>query len=124
VAATPDRAPIAANNLAFMYAEAGTNLDQALQLASSAKQQMPDNPDVDDTLGWVYYKRDMAPLAIRSLEASVGKNPKNELYLYHLGLAYAKAGDRIKAREMLDRALKLNPKFDGADAARKALESL
>src|SRR5262249_9771126 len=41
-------APVAANNLAFIYADQGTNLDVALQLASSAKQQMPDNPQVDD----------------------------------------------------------------------------
>jgi tetratricopeptide (TPR) repeat protein len=123
VAAT-DRAPIAANNLAFMYAEAGTNLDVALQLASSAKQQMPNSSEVDDTLGWIYYQREMAPLAIRSLEASVAKNPKNELYLYHLGMAYAKDGQKDKARDMLDRALKLNPKFAGAEIARKTLDSL
>ena len=49
--AMTDSAPIAANNLAFIYAEEGTNLDQALQLATSAKQRLPDNPQVDDTLG-------------------------------------------------------------------------
>ena len=53
-------APVAANNLAYIYAEEGTNLDMALQLATDAKQGLPDNPDVDDTLGWIYYKKDMA----------------------------------------------------------------
>ena len=123
VAAT-DRAPIAANNLAFMYADAGTNLETALQLATRAKQQMPDNPDVDDTLGWVYYKKDQASLAIAPLEASVAKNPDNVMYLYHLGLTYAKVGNRAKARETLERALKLNPAFDGAGEARKTLDAL
>jgi tetratricopeptide (TPR) repeat protein len=40
-------APVAANNLAFIYAERGTNLDVALQLATSAKQRMPNDPRVD-----------------------------------------------------------------------------
>ena len=54
-----ENAPFAANNLAFIYAEQGINLDVALRLATSAKQGLPDDPSVDDTLGWVYYKKDM-----------------------------------------------------------------
>jgi tetratricopeptide (TPR) repeat protein len=122
--AITDRAPIVANNLAFMYAESGTNLDQALQLAQTAKQLLPESPDVDDTLGWVYYKKDQAALAVRPLESSVEKNPKNVMYLYHLGLAYAKAGNPVKARDMLQRALELDPTFAGADEARRTLDSL
>ncbi len=53
------RAPVAANNLAWIYAESGANLDVALQLAQTAKAGLPDSPEVDDTLGWVYYKKDL-----------------------------------------------------------------
>src|SRR5438477_3152572 len=49
------RAPVAANNLAWLYAEDGGNLDVALQLAQSAKSGLPDSPEVTDTLGWIYY---------------------------------------------------------------------
>jgi len=111
-------APVAANNLAYLYAEEGTNLDIALQLAQSAKQRLPDNADVDDTLGWVYYKKDLASLAIGSLEESLKKRPDNADVLYHLGAAYAKQGDKAKARDALGRALKLNPKAGGGDAQR------
>lgn len=117
-------APVVANNLAFMYAEEGTNLDMALQLATSAKQGLPDNPDVDDTLGWIYYKKDMANLAIRPLEESLKKRPDSAEVLYHLGLAYAKLGNQEKARESLERALKLNPKFPGSDVARQTLATV
>jgi tetratricopeptide (TPR) repeat protein len=123
VAASND-APVAANNLAYIYAEEGTNLDQALQLAAAAKQGLPDNPDVDDTLGWIYYKKDMASFAIRALEDSLKKRPDAPEVLYHLGLAYAKAGDESKAREALERALKLNPKFPGNEVARQTLSSV
>ncbi|MEO7271633.1 MAG: tetratricopeptide repeat protein, partial [Vicinamibacterales bacterium] len=61
------RATMAANNLAYMNAEAGTDLDMALQLARTAVSTAPEEPDVNDTLGWVYYKRDMANLAIAPL---------------------------------------------------------
>jgi len=117
-------APIAANNLAFIYAEEGTNLDVALQLAKSAKQQMPDNAVVDDTLGWVYYKKDLAPMAVGPLEESLKKMPDNPDILYHLGLTYAKIGEKVKARDALERALKVNPRLAGAASARQTLASV
>jgi tetratricopeptide (TPR) repeat protein len=43
VTQSQQRAPIAANNLAWIYAESGQNLDTALQLAQSAKAQLPDS---------------------------------------------------------------------------------
>jgi len=114
-------APIVANNLAFIYAEQGTKLDVALQLASSAKQQMPDSAVVDDTLGWVYYKKDLATMGVGPLEESRKKEPNNPEILFHLGMTYAKLGDKAKAREALERALTVNPGFTGAESARETL---
>jgi predicted Zn-dependent protease len=62
------RAGAATNNLAWIYAERGANLDTALQLAQTAKATMPDQPQVNDTLGWVYFKKDMLPMAINTLQ--------------------------------------------------------
>ena len=116
-------APVAANNLAFIYAEQGTNLDVALQLATSAKERLPDDPSVDDTIGWVYYKKDLPSLAVRPLEDSLRKRPGTAEVLLHLGLTYAKLGDKAKARETLGRALKLDPRI-GGDEAKRALSSV
>jgi len=118
-----ENAPVAANNLAFIYAEQGTNLDVALQLATSAKQRLPDDPNVDDTIGWVYYKKDLASLAIGPLQDSLKKQPDAAEVLYHLGLSYAKLGDKAKARDALERALKLNPKV-GGDETQRVLASV
>jgi tetratricopeptide (TPR) repeat protein len=123
VAAVQD-APVVANNLAFIYAEDGTNLDIALQLASSAKQKLPDSADVDDTIGWVYYKKDLPALAVKPFEESLKKRPDNAEVLYHLGLTYAKLGDTARAREALERSLKLNPQHPGHDVARKTLATV
>jgi putative PEP-CTERM system TPR-repeat lipoprotein len=118
-------ASVAANNLAWMYAEAGTNLDMAVQLAQTAKAGLPDSPQVDDTLGWVYYRKKLPDLALGPLLRAVEKEPKNAAYQYHLGMTYAaKTGENAKAKEHLQKALALDPSFDGAADAKKTLASL
>jgi tetratricopeptide (TPR) repeat protein len=118
------KAAVAANNLAWIYAEGGGNLDVALGLAQTAKSQLPDSPEVSDTLGWVCYKKGLPSVAVRILRESVDKSPKNAVYRYHLGLAYAKSGNRDEARKVLEQALMLDPKFDGSADAKRVLAGL
>jgi tetratricopeptide (TPR) repeat protein len=73
---------------------------------------------------WIYYKKDLRGPAIAAFEQSVKVAPDNPTYQYHLGLAYAKAGDAAKAQASLNRALRLNPQFEGAAAARQTLAGL
>ena len=124
VLALDPRAAVAANNLAWIYAETGGNLDLALQLAQTAKSQLTDRPEVNDTLGWVYYKKGLATLAVSPFQQSIEKDPKNPMYHYHLGLAYTKTGDKDGARKALEQALQLNPKFEGAADAQRALAEI
>ena len=63
------RAAVASNNLAYLDAEAGANLDIALNRAQTAKAALPDDPDVNDTLGWVYVKKSLPALAVSPLGA-------------------------------------------------------
>ena len=86
------RAAIAANNLAWFYAERGEKLDYALQLAQTAVQIMPKAPEVQDTLGWVYYKRKTAEAAVQAFRQTIALAADNPTYHYHLGLAYLLAG--------------------------------
>ncbi|MCX6545025.1 MAG: tetratricopeptide repeat protein [Acidobacteria bacterium] len=118
------RAPVAANNLAWMMADANENLDVALQLAKTAKSVIPNSPDVDDTLGWIYYKKGLNTLAITSFRDALAKAPTNAAYHYRLGLAYLKNNDPVRAKESLTQALKLDPKLPQAADARRALDSL
>ena len=114
VVSNPQQAPVAANNLAWLYAENGGNLDLALQLAQAAKRQIPNSSQVDDTLGWVYYKKNLADLAVPPLEDSVKRDPNNAVHVYHLGLAYLKAGEVTKALHAFDNAVTLKPDFKEA----------
>jgi putative PEP-CTERM system TPR-repeat lipoprotein len=117
-------APVAANNLAWIYAQGDGNLDVALQLAQTAQRKLPKVAEVNDTLGFIYYKKSLLALAVPALRASVESDPNNSSYLYHLGLAYVLAGDTAQARQSLSKALALKPHFDGAKNARSILDSL
>jgi cellulose synthase operon protein C len=117
-------AGVAANNLAWIYAETGGNLDVALHLAQVAQQRLPGMAEVGDTLGYIYYKKNLAPLAISTLTVSAEIDPGNAVYQYHLGLAYAASGDATRAKQVLARALALKSDFAGAHEARELLNSL
>jgi putative PEP-CTERM system TPR-repeat lipoprotein len=115
------RAAVAANNLAWLYVSSGTKLEEALALAQSAAEQIRDEPAVNDTLGWIYVKKDMGGRAIPLLESAVKASPNDPTFRYHLGTAYFKSSDWKKARVELEKALELNPKIAQADEIRKAL---
>jgi tetratricopeptide (TPR) repeat protein len=114
-------AAVAANNLAWIYAEEGERLDEALRLAQSAATKLPENPEVSDTIGWIYYKKELPALAVPAFERSVEKAPDNASYHYHLALALASSGDTRRARAAVQEALKLKPDYA---EARKLLSSL
>lgn len=118
------RAAVAANNLAWIYAEERTDLDYALRLAERAVQLIPQSAEAQDTLGWVYYQKELPALGIASFQRSTELDPENASYRYHLGLAYLKVEERQKARTCLEQALKLDPGFADAERARTLLASL
>jgi Flp pilus assembly protein TadD len=115
------RAPVAANNLAWLYVVSNRKLDDALKLAQVAFEQLNDEPNVADTLGWILLKKDLASRAMPLLEAAAKKVPGEPQFRYHLGMAYFKAGDWNKSRAELEKALSLKPDLEGADEARKTL---
>jgi tetratricopeptide (TPR) repeat protein len=117
-------AAVAANNLACIYVDQGRNLDLALQLARTAKARLPNMPEVSDTLGWIYYQKGLLGLSITELKDTVKRDPSTALFQYHLGLAYAKNGNRVEARKALETALRLQPDFQGARDAARVLATL
>jgi Flp pilus assembly protein TadD len=107
----PDNA-IALNNLAYKIAETGGDLDQALTFAQRAKQKMPQDLNVADTLGWIYIKKNLSDSAIEIFRDLVAKNPANPTYRYHLGMAFYQKGDKPQAKRELQAALQRKPPKD------------
>jgi tetratricopeptide (TPR) repeat protein len=118
------RAAVAANNLAWIHAQKRENLDMALQLAQTAKAELPEHPNVSNTLGWVYYQKGLLGPAIAALRESADKSPKDPSKRYYLALAYLKNDQKREAREAFERALTLNPKFAQAEDAKKLLAQI
>ena len=108
-------------NLARLYADRGQSLADALQLAQKAKATQPDDPNVNDTLGWVYYKQGMYSSAVQPLEAAVAKNPQVAAFQFHLGMTYLAAGQSAQAHASLQTALNLGLGANDARAAQEAL---
>jgi tetratricopeptide (TPR) repeat protein len=100
----PNNGP-AMNNLAWMLADSGGDLAEALRLAESAVKSAPQSADAQDTLGWVRYRRSELPQAVAALEVAKKLAPARADIAGHLGLAYAKAGRRPQAVSELKRAL-------------------
>lgn len=123
LAVNPRFAP-AANNLAFLYAEQGREMERALDLAYRARAEAPEDPHVADTLGWILYKMGKIELALTSLQLSAAKLPDNPEVQYHLGVAYHKQGNGEASRQALQQALKLSSDFPGAEEARRILAEL
>jgi tetratricopeptide (TPR) repeat protein len=120
---SPKFAP-AANNLAWLYAEQGGNIDTALALAQTAREQRPQDPLIADTLGWLYYKKHAYLRAISLLKEAAEQASDNPLIQYHLGMAYHQQGQKDLARKSLQVSLKLSASYPGAEEAKKVLGEL
>src|SRR5260370_35121531 len=63
---------IAANNLSWLYAVTGKgNLDEAVRMAQGVVQKNPNVAGFVDTLGWVYYKKNLYSAAVDQLQKAV-----------------------------------------------------
>jgi tetratricopeptide (TPR) repeat protein len=97
---------VALNNLAFLIAEHGGDLNDALSKGQRAKQLLPNLSEVSDTLGGIYLKKNMTDEAVRVLQDLVDKVPSNPMYRYHLASALSQKGDKPRAIKHLQEALK------------------
>lgn len=117
-------AAVASNNLAWLELKQGGNLDVALQHAQTAKAAFPNEPEFNDTLGWVYVNKHLPDLALEPLLESTRAEPDNASFRFHLAMAYIARSDYRLARPHLERAIALHQEFEGLDEARRQLESL
>jgi tetratricopeptide (TPR) repeat protein len=115
-----------ANNLASLLLDARKD-PASFAKALSLVQPYASGADAVtlDTLGWAYYRTGDFPSAVRQLERAVAADANNRSTQFHLGMAYAAAGNAANARQHLQAALE----GDGAAAphaveARAALAKL
>ncbi|RYX82805.1 tetratricopeptide repeat protein [bacterium] len=109
----------AVNNLAYLYAQQGKNLNRALEMGRRAVQLSPGNAEVIDTLGWTCTLSGRHQEAVALLTQAVSMMPNNGLTLYHLGKAQLALGQKQDGYGSLQKALTLTlPPSEKADAQR------
>ena len=117
------RAAIAYNNLAWMAAESGRNLEQAEGWARKAVELGPNAPDFHDTLGWVQRARGNTKAAEKTLLQAASMKGAPADTFYHLGVVQAELGKPAEAAAAFEKALALQKSHQPAAEALRKLRS-
>jgi tetratricopeptide (TPR) repeat protein len=115
--------PILKNDVAFLLAKQGRDLERALRLATQAAAELANDPNAVDTLGYVYLQSGDAGVALVHFEDAIERTetPQPSFY-YHLGLALRSLDRSEDAARAFEAALEINEVFPEAIDARQALE--
>jgi tetratricopeptide (TPR) repeat protein len=112
-------------NLAIIYADHDWNAARALELA---KNELDVRGDIYtyDALAWALFKNKQYKEADDAMKKALRFKTPEPAFYYHAGLIANALGRRDEAREMLKKALELNPHFDTrqASVAGKTLKDL
>lgn len=114
----------ALNNLAYLLADRGERLEEALRHIQRALKLAPQENAFRDTLGYVYLKRGAIDSALQLWRGLAEAQPENASYRYHLGLALIEKGDTAAARRELEAALSRGLRPQEAERAKRLLERL
>ncbi len=113
----------AKNDLGYLWADQGKNLELARAMIEKAVEADPKNRAYRDSLGWVYFRLRRFQEAVVELEIAAegepGDEPPDGVILDHLGDAYEAAGRSADARRTWTRAAQ---RFDEAEETKKAAE--
>jgi tetratricopeptide (TPR) repeat protein len=118
---------VAANDLAVLLCEhpgTGKELDRAIELARGVLKSRPDDPVVQDTLGWACYRKGDNPQALDLLTKAQGKLAGNPEVNYHLGMALVKAGKKEQGKEHLKTSVAAKGDFPWKTEAERTLSGI
>jgi tetratricopeptide (TPR) repeat protein len=99
----------ALNNLAYLKADSGVDLDQAMSYAQRAQQKQPNNPEIQDTVAYIYIQKHLTDKGLDMLRTLVAQKPDSPLFHLHLAMALYQKGDRPTAKKELEAAMRNKP---------------
>ncbi|MFH1969267.1 MAG: tetratricopeptide repeat protein [Verrucomicrobiota bacterium] len=96
------------NYLAYMWAEKGIHLDQALEYSRHSLDCDPDNGAFLDTLGWILYKQKLVAEALTCLQSAYYFMPDDPTIMEHLGNAWFALRNESQACVWWERSYRIN----------------
>lgn len=98
--------PSVNNDLGYLYADSGKNLEQAEKMIRKAVAAEPKNAAYIDSLGWVLFKRGKYEEALPQLQKATTMETGGDTTIWdHLGDVYDRLGKSEKAAEAWHKAL-------------------
>ncbi len=116
--------PAVLNNLAYLLEKHTKELEKAYELARRARELLPGEPSIADTLGWILYRRGDYRLAAPLLREAALKSPDVALARYRLGTTLYMLGMEKEAAVELSEAVKLGLEDGDAGDAKARLALL
>lgn len=111
------------NNLAWLYDRIGDK--RAISLAESAYERAVESPAIKDTLGWILVRSGDVERGGKLLREAARSLPRNAEIQYHYAYLLNQQGQKEKAREILDQALRGSVRpFPELEEAKQLLHTL
>ena len=96
------------NALGYSLADRNLRLDEARQLVEKALKQAPQDPMIQDSMGWIEFRSGNYAEAVRLLRSAFQAQPDPEIAA-HLGEALWQMNQRDSAQEIWKASLRLDP---------------
>ena len=93
------------NALGYTLLSSGKDLDEAFKMVQTAYQMEPESAAINDSVGWAYYLKGDAQMALPYIQYAYEKEPEAEVAA-HLGEVLWTLGDQDKAKEIWNDGLK------------------
>jgi len=99
------------NALGYTLAEKTNRLKEAKELIDKAYKLLPDDPFIQDSMGWVEYRMGHVQEALKQLQVAYSSRPDPEIAA-HLGEVLWKSGQHEQAQKIWRAALSENPNHE------------
>jgi tetratricopeptide (TPR) repeat protein len=113
--------PLAQKYLAGLYVEDPVHSDEAYSLALRARNALPADRELANTLGEISYKKQNYAYAVECFYESARHSPLRGKELYYLGMAQIQTGEITSGQQALTRALDMGLQEPLATLARERL---